>query len=117
MQTELTEQVIVIWILTILILISLIILVILTILIKITLIKAGVMRRLRSSQDPWEQLGVARGANREEVLTIIIILNVIILLIVFLLQTMTIQVNRVYRKMAVLLHPDKTEVNLFGCDS
>ena len=24
---------------------------------------------------------------------------------------MTIQVNRVYRKMAVLLHPDKTEVN------
>ena len=77
MQTELTEQVIVIWILTILILISLIILVILTILIKITLIKAGVMRRLRSSQDPWEQLGVARGANREEVLIIITILNVL----------------------------------------
>ena len=24
---------------------------------------------------------------------------------------MTTQVNRVYRKMAVLLHPDKTEVN------
>ena len=34
------------------------------------------MRRLRGSRDPWEQLGVARGANREEVLTIIIILNV-----------------------------------------
>jgi len=48
--------------------------------------QAGVMRRLRGSRDPWEQLGVARGANREEV-------------------------NRVYRKMAVLLHPDKTEVD------
>ena len=34
------------------------------------------MRRLRGSRDPWEQLGVARGANREEVLTISIILNV-----------------------------------------
>jgi len=47
--------------------------------------QAGVMRRIRGSRDPWEQLGVARGAGREEV-------------------------NRVYRKMAMLLHPDKTGV-------
>ena len=74
------EQVIIIWIL-----ITLIILITLTILIKITLIKAGVMRRLRGSRDPWEQLGVARGANREEVLIISTIINVRILLIVFFL--------------------------------
>ena len=29
--------------------------------------QAGVMRRLQGSRDPWEQLGLARSANREEV--------------------------------------------------
>jgi DnaJ family protein C protein 27 len=47
--------------------------------------QAGVIRRLRGTRDPWEQLGLARAAGREEV-------------------------NRVYRKMAILLHPDKTGV-------
>ena len=42
--------------------------------------QAGVMRRLRGSRDPWEQLGVARGANREEV-DIIIIVNIAIIII------------------------------------
>jgi len=48
--------------------------------------QAGVMRRIRSGRDPWEQLGVTRGAGRDEV-------------------------NKVYRKLAMLLHPDKTAVD------
>lgn len=48
--------------------------------------QAALIRRLRTGRDPWEQLGVPRGAGREEV-------------------------NRVYRKHAMLLHPDKTEVS------
>lgn len=47
--------------------------------------QAAVMRRIRGGRDPWDQLGLARGAGREEV-------------------------NRAYRKLAMLLHPDKTEV-------
>lgn len=47
--------------------------------------QAAVMRRIRGGRDPWDQLGVARGCGREEV-------------------------NRAYRKLAMLLHPDKTEV-------
>ena len=43
------------------------------------------IRRLESGADPWEQLGLAPGANNEEV-------------------------NKMYRKLAVLLHPDKTAV-------
>jgi len=48
--------------------------------------QAGVMRRIRGGRDPWEQLGLARGAGRDEV-------------------------NKVYRKLAMLLHPDKTAVD------
>lgn len=51
--------------------------------------QAGVMKRLRQGRDPWEQLGVPGGAGREEV-------------------------NRVYRKQAMLLHPDKTGVEGAG---
>ena len=45
----------------------------------------NIMRRLRAARDPWGQLGLSRGCGKEEV-------------------------NRSYRKLAVLLHPDKTEV-------
>lgn len=48
--------------------------------------QAGVMRRIRGGRDPWEQLGLAKGVGREEV-------------------------NKVYRKLAMLLHPDKTAVD------
>jgi len=47
--------------------------------------QAAVIKRLRASQDPWEQLGVARGCGKEDI-------------------------NRAYRKLAMMLHPDKTEV-------
>jgi len=47
--------------------------------------QANIIRRLRASRDPWSQLGLTRGCGKEEV-------------------------NRSYRKLAVLLHPDKTEV-------
>ena len=45
----------------------------------------NIIRRLRTARDPWGQLGVTRGCGKEEV-------------------------NRSYRRLAVLLHPDKTEV-------
>ena len=35
------------------------------------------MRRLQGSRDPWEQLGLARSANREEVHIIITIITII----------------------------------------
>ena len=36
------------------------------------------MRRLQGSRDPWEQLGLARSANREEVnITIITIITIV----------------------------------------
>lgn len=47
--------------------------------------QAAVIRRLRVCRDPWEQLGVARGCGKEDI-------------------------NRAYRKLAMMLHPDKTEV-------
>jgi len=47
--------------------------------------QAAVIRRLRGCSDPWEQLGLHRGCGREDV-------------------------NRAYRKLAMMLHPDKTEV-------
>lgn len=43
-----------------------------------------VMTRLSENIDPWAQLGLDKGARREDV-------------------------NRAYRKLAVLLHPDKTQ--------
>jgi len=48
--------------------------------------QASLIRRLKTGRDPWEQLGVKRGAHKDEV-------------------------NKIYRKHAVLLHPDKTEVS------
>lgn len=45
----------------------------------------AVMKRLRAGRDAYEKLGLAIGASRDEV-------------------------NKVYRKLAMLLHPDKTEV-------
>ena len=47
--------------------------------------QASVMSRLRGGRDPWQQLGVSRGCGKDEV-------------------------NRVYRRTAMLLHPDKTAV-------
>ena len=44
-----------------------------------------VMNRLRSGQDSWQKLGLTGNSSREEV-------------------------NKVYRKLAMLLHPDKTAV-------
>ncbi|XP_060129161.1 dnaJ homolog subfamily C member 27 isoform X2 [Zootoca vivipara] len=44
--------------------------------------QADTIRRIRSSKDSWDMLGVKPGATRDEV-------------------------NKAYRKLAVLLHPDK----------
>ena len=43
------------------------------------------MNRLRSGRDPYQQMGLIAGCSKEEV-------------------------NRAYRKLAMLLHPDKTTV-------
>ncbi|GCB83242.1 hypothetical protein scyTo_0023656 [Scyliorhinus torazame] len=44
--------------------------------------QADTIRRIRNSKDSWEILGMKPGASRDEV-------------------------NKAYRKMAMLLHPDK----------
>lgn len=44
--------------------------------------QADTIRRIRNSKDSWDMLGVKPGATRDEV-------------------------NKAYRKLAVLLHPDK----------
>lgn len=46
--------------------------------------QVAVMLRLGQEVDPWQQMGLSRSARREEV-------------------------NRTYRRLAVLLHPDKTQ--------
>ena len=43
------------------------------------------MKRLQTGKDAWSQLGLKRGCSKDDV-------------------------NKVYRKLAVLLHPDKTGV-------
>jgi len=45
----------------------------------------NVMKRLQTGKDAWSQLGLKRGCSKDDV-------------------------NKVYRKLAVLLHPDKTGV-------
>lgn len=43
------------------------------------------MKRLRGGKDAWEQLGVSRECTKDDI-------------------------NKIYRKLAILLHPDKTAV-------
>ena len=52
---------------------------------KPTTEQESVMKRLQVGKDAWEQLGLTRGCAKEDV-------------------------NKVYRKLAILLHPDKTGV-------
>ena len=48
------------------------------------------MRRLQGSRDPWEQLGLARSANREEVhITITIVANTIFVLNIITIKIFT----------------------------
>ncbi len=47
--------------------------------------QSAVILRLRQTQNPWKQLGIEKGSSKEEV-------------------------NKTYRKLALLLHPDKTAV-------
>ena len=44
------------------------------------------IKRLENGTDPWEQLGIQQGADNEEI-------------------------NKTYRKLAMLLHPDKTAIH------
>ena len=53
--------------------------------IRPTLEQENVMKRIHSGKDAWEQLGLQRGCTKEDV-------------------------NKIYRKLAILLHPDKTGV-------
>ena len=50
-----------------------------------TLEQENVMKRIHGGKDAWEQLGLHRGCTKEDV-------------------------NKIYRKLAILLHPDKTGV-------
>ena len=67
--------------------------------------QASIIRRLRASRDPWSQLGLSRGCSKEEVNRSYRSgwYNLISVLVLYRMISI--------RKLAVLLHPDKTEVD------
>ena len=65
--------------------------------------QANIIRRLRASRDPWSQLGLTRGCGKEEVnRSYRSSLKTEFCIDILLFSSL--------RKLAVLLHPDKTEV-------
>ena len=67
--------------------------------------QASIIRRLRASRDPWSQLGLSRGCSKEEVNRSYRSGRYNLISMLDLYRIISI------RKLAVLLHPDKTEVD------
>ena len=67
--------------------------------------QANIIRRLRASRDPWSQLGLTRGCGKEEVNRSYRLRHQNIFSISYFIRRFFF-----IRKLAVLLHPDKTEV-------